>query len=90
MYRFPALFFFVLIQIGLMSLGIITNPIFMIGIPIIALITILLIYNPGISLLLLALTGIIKGFLINIIPVFEIIQDKYNYDGLKKQLCNQA
>ena len=73
MYRFPALFFFVLIQIGLMSLGIITNPIFMIGIPIIALITILLIYNPGISLLLLALTGIIKGFLINIIPVFEII-----------------
>ncbi len=73
MYRFPALFFFLLIQIGLMSLGIITNPILMIGIPIIILITIWLIYNPGVSLLLLALTGIVKGFLINIIPVFEVV-----------------
>ena len=73
MCRFPALFFFVLIQIGLMLFGIFYNPILMVGIPIIALITIWLIYNPGVSLLLLALTGIIKGFLINIIPVFEII-----------------
>jgi len=73
MYRFPALVFFILIQIGLMGLGLITNPILMIGIPIIGLITIWLIYNPGVSLLLLALTGIIKGFLINIIPVFEVV-----------------
>jgi len=73
MYRFPALSFFILVQIGLMSLGLITNPIIMIGIPIIGLITIWLIYNPGISLLLLALTGIVKGFLINIIPVFEVV-----------------
>ena len=73
MYRFPALAFFILIQIGLMGLGLITNPILMIGIPIIGLITIWLIYNPGVSLLLLALTGIIKGFLINIIPVFEVV-----------------
>ena len=73
MYRFPALVFFILIQIGLMGFGLMTDPIFMIGIPIIGLITIWLIYNPGISMLLLALTGIVKGFLINIIPVFEVV-----------------
>lgn len=73
MYRYPVLTFFILIQIGLMGLGIKTNPILMIGIPIIGLIIIWLIYNPGISLLLLALTGIIKGFLRNVIPVFEVI-----------------
>ncbi len=73
MYRFPALAFFVLIQIGLMGLGLKTNPILMIGIPIIGIFTIWLIYNPGASLLLLALTGILKGFLINVIPVFEVI-----------------
>ncbi len=73
MYRYPALAFFILIQIGLMGLGIKTNPILMIGIPIIGLIIIWLIYNPGISLLLLALTGIIKGFLRNVIPIFEVM-----------------
>ena len=73
MYRFPALAFFILIQIGLMGLGLITNPILTIGVPIIGLITTWLIYNPGASLLLLLLTGIIKGFIVNTIPVFEII-----------------
>ena len=73
MFRFPALTLFILVQIGLMSLGLLTNPILMIGIPLIVLITMWLIYNPGISLLLLALTGIIKGFLINIFPVFELV-----------------
>jgi hypothetical protein len=73
MFRLPALTFFLLVQVGLMSLGLITNPILVIGIPIIVLITMWLIYNPGISLLLLALTGIIKGFLINIFPVFEVV-----------------
>jgi len=73
MFRLPALTVFLLVQVGLMSLGLLTNPLMMIGIPIIILITVWLIYNPGISLLLLALTGIVKGFLINIISVFEII-----------------
>ena len=73
MYRFPALVFFILIQIGLMVLGLTTNPILMIGVPIAGLITIWFIYNPGISLLILAFTGIIKGFLINIIPFFEVV-----------------
>lgn len=73
MYRTPALAFFIFIQVGLMVLGIKTNPVLMIGLPIIVIFTIWLIYNPGASLLLLALTGIIKGFLINIIPVFEVI-----------------
>ena len=73
MFRFPALTFFIFVQIGLLSLGLLTNPILMIGIPIIVLATMWLIYNPGISLLLLALTGIIKGFLINIFPVFEVV-----------------
>ena len=73
MYRFPALVFFILIQIGLMWVGIMADPILIIGIPIIGLITIWLIYNPSMSLLLLALTGIVKGFLINIIPIFEVI-----------------
>ena len=73
MYRIPALSFFLLIQIGLMSFGLVTNLILMLGVPIVVLMTIWLIYNPGISLLLLALTGIIKGFLINIFPVFEVV-----------------
>ena len=73
MFRLPALTFFLLVQVGLMSLGLLTSPIMMIGIPIIVLLAIWLIYNPGISLLLLALTGIIKGFLINIFPIFEVV-----------------
>ena len=73
MYRIPVLAIFIYIQVGLMVLGIKTNPVLMIGFPIIGIFTIWLIYNPGVSLLLLALTGIIKGFLINIIPVFEVI-----------------
>lgn len=73
MYRIPVLAFFIFIQVGLMVLGIKTNPVLMIGLPIIGIFTIWLIYNPGASLLLLALTGIIKGFLINILPVFEVI-----------------
>ncbi|NHZ86703.1 MAG: hypothetical protein GWP19_12635, partial [Planctomycetia bacterium] len=56
-----------------MVIGIKVNPILMIGIPLLIIVLIWLLNNPGISLLFLALTGIIKGFLEVISPVFEII-----------------
>lgn len=73
MYRLPALVLFLLFQIGLMVLGIKINPILMVGTPLLLIILLWLLNNPGISLLFLALTGIIKGFLEAIFPVFEII-----------------
>ena len=57
MYRLPALVLFLLFQIGLMVLGIKVNPILMVGTPLLLIILLWLLNNPGISLLFLALTG---------------------------------
>ncbi len=73
MYRIATLVTLYLFQLILLGIGIKIHPALMLGIPAILIIIIYLIYNPGISLLLLALTGIVKGFLINIIPVFEVV-----------------
>ena len=64
---------FLISQLGLVWIGIKINPLLMVGIPILLIALIWLLYNPGISLLFLALTGIIKGFLEAISPVFETI-----------------
>jgi len=60
-------------QILFFLIGINTNPLAMIILPIGVVIFWWLINNPSISLMLLSLTAIIKGYLINYNPIFEII-----------------
>jgi len=57
----------------LFFLGVITNPIIMVLIPLGLIILWWLINNPAITLMILSLTAIIKGYLINYIPVIEIL-----------------
>ena len=57
----------------LLFLGVITNPIIMVLIPLGLIILWWLINNPAITLMILSLTAIIKGYLINYIPVIEIL-----------------
>ena len=57
----------------LLFLGVITNPIIMVLIPLGLIILWWLINNPAIALMILSLTAIIKGYLINYFPVIEII-----------------
>ena len=57
----------------LFFLGVITNPIIMVLIPLGLIILWWLINNPAIALMILSLTAIIKGYLINYFPVIEII-----------------
>ncbi len=60
-------------QILFFLIGINTNPLVMIILPIGVIIFWWLINNPSISLMFLSLTAIIKGYLINYNPIFEII-----------------
>ena len=57
----------------LLFLGVITNPIIMVLIPLGLIILWWLINNPAIALMILSLTAIIKGYLINYFPVIEIV-----------------
>ena len=57
----------------LFFLGVITNPIIMVLIPLGLIILWMLINNPAIALMILSLTAIIKGYLINYFPVIEIV-----------------
>ena len=57
----------------LFFLGVITNPIIMVLIPLGLIILWWLINNPAITLMILSLTAIIKGYLINYFPVIEIL-----------------
>jgi O-antigen ligase len=57
----------------LLFLGVITNPIIMVLIPLGLFILWWLINNPAITLMILSLTAIIKGYLINYFPVIEIL-----------------
>ena len=57
----------------LFFLGVITNPIIMVLIPLGLIILWWLINNPAIALMILSLTAIIKGYLINYFPVIEIV-----------------
>ncbi len=57
----------------LLFLGVITNPIIMVLIPLGLIILWWLINNPAITLMILSLTAIIKGYLINYFPVIEIV-----------------
>ena len=57
----------------LLFLGVITNPIIMVLIPLGLIILWWLINNPAITLMILSLTAIIKGYLINYFPVIEIL-----------------
>ena len=59
------------IEIILFFIGVITNPIMMVIIPLGFIILWLLINNPAIALMILSLTAIIKGYLINYFPVVE-------------------
>ena len=57
----------------LLFLGVITNPIIMVLIPLGLIILWWLINNPAITLMILSLTAIIKGYLLNYFPVIEIV-----------------
>ena len=57
----------------LFFLGVITNPIIMVLIPLGLIILWWLINNPAITLMILSLTAIIKGYLLNYFPVIEIL-----------------
>ena len=57
----------------LFFLGVITNPTIMVLIPLGLIILWMLINNPAIALMILSLTAIIKGYLINYFPVIEIV-----------------
>ena len=61
------------VEIILFYIGVITNPIMMVIIPLGFIILWLLINNPAIALMILSLTAIIKGYLINYFPVVEVV-----------------
>jgi len=61
------------VEIILFFIGVITNPIMMVIIPLGLIILWLLIINPAIALMILSLTAIIKGYLINYFPIVEVI-----------------
>ena len=61
------------VEIILFFIGVITNPIMMVIIPLGFIILWLLINNPAIALMILSLTAIIKGYLINYFPVVEVV-----------------
>ena len=60
-------------EIILFFIGVITNPIMMVIIPLGFIVLWLLINNPAIALMILSLTAIIKGYLINYFPVVEVV-----------------
>ena len=61
------------VEIILFFIGVITNPIMMVIIPLGLIVLWLLINNPAIALMILSLTAIIKGYLINYFPVVEVV-----------------
>lgn len=69
----PLLTIFSLAQIIFFIIGINTSPVVMIILPLGLIIFWWLINNPAISLMFLSLTAIIKGYLVNYHPIFEII-----------------
>ena len=69
----PLLIIFSIAQILFFLIGINTSPLVMIVLPIGVIILWWLINNPAISLMFLSLTAIIKGYLINYYPIFELI-----------------
>ena len=69
----PLLIILSIAQILFFLIGINTSPLVMIILPIGVIILWWLINNPAISLMFLSLTAIIKGYLINYYPIFELI-----------------
>ena len=61
------------VEIILFFIGVITNPIMMVIIPLGFIILWLLINNPAIALMILSLTAIIKGYLINYFPLIALV-----------------
>ena len=61
------------VEIILFFIGVITNPTMMVIIPLGFIVLWLLINNPAIALMILSLTAIIKGYLINYFPVVEVV-----------------
>ena len=73
MYQLPSILGFAVLQVSIIAIGILINPILIVLIPAAFLITFLLVKNPGVTLLLLSLTAIIKGFLLEQFSFFEAI-----------------
>lgn len=62
---------FVSFQVLIFYLGVKINPLIMIAVPIAIILLIYMINNPGFSLILLSMTAIVKGFLLEAIPILE-------------------
>ncbi len=62
---------FVSFQVFLFYLGVKINPLIMIAIPLAIILLVYMINNPGFSLILLSMTAIVKGFLLESIPILE-------------------
>ncbi len=73
MYRLPSMLGLAVLQVSIIAIGIWINPLLIVLIPAALLTTFLLVRNPGITLLLLSLTAIIKGFLLEQFLFFEMI-----------------
>ena len=67
------LIIFAVVEIILFFIGVNTNPTIMVLLPLGLIILWWLINNPAIALMILSLTAIIKGYLLNYFPVIEIV-----------------
>ena len=65
--------FFIICQLIILVLGISISPMILFAVPIILILLPFLILNPNITLMLLAIVGLVKGFIISINPIFELI-----------------
>ena len=74
------------VEIILFFIGVITNPIMMVIIPLGFIILWLLINNPAIALMILSLTAIIKGYLINYFHVVEVVEVLKIFDVVAIQI----
>jgi O-antigen ligase len=73
MFRLPGIIVFLILQVAVLAIGLATNPIIIVFAPIILLLVWTTVTNPGITLILLSLTGILKGFLFEQVTLFETI-----------------
>lgn len=73
MYRVLPITIFLFLQLTIFSIGIAINPVNLVLIPIGLLILLVILINPSLSLLLLAIAGLVKGFINSLNPIFELI-----------------
>jgi O-antigen ligase len=73
MFRLPGIIIFLMLQIAVLVIGLATKPIVILLAPFILILIWATVTNPGITLILLSLTGVLKGFLFEQVTLFETI-----------------